>query len=378
MRPRLLMLGLISTFGLASAVLAQSADYRFVRVTPFEPLDTPVPTSIYGPPSLNDMGSVAFTTQRGTDRAVVISDGSTLTTIADTAGPFTAFAQPALNESSQVSFRLILDAGPDAVAFGSAGSISTIAAANSPYDAFGNVTSINNQGTVAFFADIGPNGSTIMTYDGSAFSAIEDETGPFGFFGAADINSGGQVAYLAVADEIVDGVRLRALRFFDGSSASTIADNSGVFSSIGGISLNDSGEIAYVGNRGLEGNELYLFDGLSSQLIATGAGPIAQFGTPALNDAGLIAFSAALDDGRSTINVWQEGTIREIVGTGDTLEGKTIISPSSGLGFVRGGLNDKGAIAFLAVFTDETSAIYRADPVEVFSDRFELNEVARN
>jgi len=370
---RVIMLGLGPAFGLASASLAQSPDYQFIRMTPFEPFNTPVPTSVYAEPSLNDTGAIAVTTQRsGTDRAVVVSDGDLLTTIADTAGPFSAFSTPAINDSGEVSFRVITDAGPDAVAFGTSALLTIISAGNSPYDGFGNVTSINNTGTVAFFADTGPNGSTITTFDGSAFSTIEDETGPFGFFAGPAINSSGQAAYVAVSDEIVDGVRRRALRFFDGSSISTIADNSGAFSSIADFSINDSGAIAYVANLGSEANELYLFDGLSSQLVANIAGPIALFFAPSLNDAGDIAFQAVRDDGRYTINVWQEGIIQEIVSTGDVLDGKTIQSSPPGLRFVRDGFNSKGSIAFLAVFTDQTSAIYRADPIEIFSDRFEV------
>ncbi len=356
MLQRSIALALAAAFGIATASFAQSSSYNFVRLTSFEPL-TPVPgggISVYQVTALSDSGRVAFTTERpGPSRSIVVSDGTSSLILGDTAGPIAAFSTPDINGSDQVSSRTILDAGGDQIVFGDASPLTTIVG---PYENLGNSTGLNDSGVVVFSAEFGPSGASVTTFDGNVFSTIEDESGPFYFFADPVINNSGQVAYVAVSDSVTP--RFRAIRFFDGTSISTIVDSSGGFPR---PSLSDSGEIAYM----VSAEEVIRsFDGASTTLVADTSGPFASLGPPTLNNAGAIAFAATTDDGRTTINVHQGGTVTEVISTGDTLDGKTIGATSAFLLFGTDAFNNDGSLAFTAVFSDSTSAVYRADPID--------------
>jgi hypothetical protein len=63
-------------------------------------------------PSINDAGTAAFSASfAGPSGAVLAGDGTTLTTIADTSGMFSGFAQGAINNSGKVAFLGAREAG---------------------------------------------------------------------------------------------------------------------------------------------------------------------------------------------------------------------------------------------------------------------------
>ena len=90
------------------------------------------------------------------------------TLIADTAGPLSTLANPAISPTGDVVFRANLDVGGQVIYRGNGGALTPIAdnSAPSPYLGFGDPV-INASGTVAFLAGRKAGGQGIFTGDGS-------------------------------------------------------------------------------------------------------------------------------------------------------------------------------------------------------------------
>jgi hypothetical protein len=121
------------------------------------------------------------------------------------------------------------------------------------------------------------------------------------------------------------------------------------------------------GFRGVNIDGIYLYDGTSLHIVADRrsqpgdpTGAFFNFSDPAISDNNvLFGANFAPNDHSAPTNglfVSLDGVIEEIIHRGDLLDGLTV----DGLTFGVGGV-DGNSLAFLAQFTDGSSAVYRAD-----------------
>ena len=123
------------------------------------------------------------------------------TLIADTAGPLSTLANPAISPTGDVVFRANLDVGGQVIYRGNGGALTPIAdnSAPSPYLGFGDPV-INASGTVAFLAGRKAGGQGIFTVTGATTGTVALTTGGGGLFttlgsSSLAINSSGLVSF---------------------------------------------------------------------------------------------------------------------------------------------------------------------------------------
>jgi len=136
---------------------------------------------LFGTPDINDEGLIAFAGRQGENDGIFTSDGTTITAIADTSGPFSFFGGGTfINNQGTVAFTADLDAtpgvelgiytGPDPVAdkviaVGDSLLGSTVTDLSSG--------GLNNDGQIAFFAELEDETSGIFRADIGADTAPE-------------------------------------------------------------------------------------------------------------------------------------------------------------------------------------------------------------
>jgi hypothetical protein len=173
-----------------------------------------------------------------------------INTIADTNGPFSDFfyaASPAINNEGTVVFSAALDNGNEGIFASSGGAITTIAETSGPFSCFGGFPLINNRGTLAFSAPLDTGSCGVVTSRNGVVTTIADTSGLFSFVGPYGINEEGTVALFAQLDAGGEG-------FFISSGAVTnkvIAIGDILFgspvTSLYGITngLNNSGQLSF-------------------------------------------------------------------------------------------------------------------------------------
>jgi hypothetical protein len=297
---------------LAEPGVAATVPYTFVNIA-----DTSGPLPLDGAPSgiaLNSSGTVAFFAQLDEStmftQGIFTGSGGPITTLYDTRGPFGVFiGAPSLNDLGTVAFSALLDAGGSGIFTGSGGPTTTIADTSGPFSDVGS-PALNDLLTVAFLASLDAGGSGIFTGSGGPTTTIADTNGPFSDFGFLPaLNDLGTVAFSALLDAGGSGI------FTDsGGPTTTIVDTNGPFSDVfgdpfnlglfGGPSLNDLGTVAFFAQ--LDTPEFGIFTGPDPSLDA-----VVRLGDPlfgstvvefrldlALNNAGQVAFTYLLADGR--------------------------------------------------------------------------------
>jgi hypothetical protein len=205
--------------------------------------------------SINSSGMVAFRrvlrplfTPQDV-RGVYASDGVSTTTITET-GNLTRFVfGTSINDSGSVAFSSV--SGPSGGVYaGSGGPLVTIADKSGPFNVFiGNTFAMNNDGTVAFVADLDAGGVGVFTGNGGPVTTVADDSGPFAAFGflAVPINDSGEVAFLATLDGSSafgiytggDPMSDQVIREGDSLFGSTLAQLTR------GLDVNDDGTIAF-------------------------------------------------------------------------------------------------------------------------------------
>jgi hypothetical protein len=218
---------------------------------------------------------------------------------------------------------------------------------------FSSTVSVNNSGTVSFFANPRTGVAAIFTGDGGALTTIA-ESGPFGGgFGAGytSINASGTVAFSAQFATGGAGI-------FTGSGGpvTTIVDTSQGFVALGlRPSINNVGTVAFLGSRSS------VSGGLSGGLFVGNGGPITTlyddappspyfaFGSPAINDGGLVAFSAGMR-GTRTVSIFtgNGGATTTIADTRSEFT-KLDVEPS---------VNNAGMAAFQAILVSGVDGIF--------------------
>jgi hypothetical protein len=151
----------------------------------------------------------AFLTGGGS--GIFKSDGQTITTIADTNGPFSRFDPhfgfvylPVINNSGAVVFRATTKSGSTGIFVGEGGLVTLIAddSLNSPFGHIGPFW-INSRGTVVFQGSTRSGVPGVYISDKGTITKLYDSAGPLlesagGFLG---MNDAGTVAFLAISLE---------------------------------------------------------------------------------------------------------------------------------------------------------------------------------
>ena len=164
----------------------------------------------------------------------------TFINIADTTGPYSTFGNTSINDGGTVAFWATLDAGGKGIYSGSGGPITTITTVNGQFSNLNFNPSINNAGVVAFHGDLSAGGEGIFTGSGGPVTTVVDTSGPL--FGVGDpvINTGGTMAFIAAPD--AGGWAIVAMN----GAMTTIADTSGPLSGFGGgFGFNNGGTAAF-------------------------------------------------------------------------------------------------------------------------------------
>lgn len=187
---------------------------------------------------------------------------------------------------------------------------------NSPHQGL----AINNQGQVAFFANLkNPNGGQgIFINSNGTNKTVATNLDKFSQFGQGlSLNDNGEVAFFADLSSTDVG------NILIGNSTTTnyrkIADTEGVFSSFApGLSLNDNGEVAFLASLGQDEGEIFKSDGTNVTQITdcsgsgiTGSECPIQSQRPSINDSGEVAFTSkngvfSSADGQTTKNIMSD------------------------------------------------------------------------
>jgi hypothetical protein len=254
----------------------------------------------------------------------------------------------------------------------------TIATTADDFNRFGFEPTVNNEGVVAFKADL----DNIDTFDNenglfsgqdgkrpnitTHYLSSNSQFSEFGTLSRPSINNHGDIAFEESVDSGASGIFVT-----EGSGFKTIAaPDPNVI--VGRPNLNDSGTVAF--HRFFNdqpGEELVIGNGGPLTAVADTSGAFQSFGftfvgftPPALNNNGDVAFFADLDSGGSGIFVGPDPVADRVIGTGDTLDGLTVTN----LRICDEGLNDSGQLAVQATFDDASVpdgrrvAVYRATP----------------
>ncbi|MGI8910491.1 MAG: DUF7453 family protein [Rubrobacteraceae bacterium] len=372
---------------LAAPAYTEARDYEFTKVADsaedgFDPFS-------FGCASINDRGDIAFRAGRlapdgfntipGIYRVNAV-DGS-LTTIVENQKQFQTIGfNPSMNDLGQVSFAARLDArdkqtddNMEAILRGDGKKPTTIASTADKFNFFGFDTSINNNGEVAFKAELDEE----FNFDEGLFSGRGDKKSGVtthyltsnSDFDSSDsrpsINNVGNIAF----DESINfdsGIFVGR----EGNFQTIAAPDPDVF--VQKPVLNDSGTAAFYRSFFDEANqefveEIVTGNGGPLTTVADTRGDFGSFGfrPPSLDNDGDVAFLATLDDSQTTgIFVGPDSVEDRVVAKGDTLDGATV----TGLTFCEEVLNDSGQLAFTAFFEnpdtlESRAAIFRATPL---------------
>jgi hypothetical protein len=330
--------------------------------------------------SINTRGDVAFrAARRPSEDGIHRADASGgLTTIAE-ATPGSGFGffkgSVSMNDSGEVSFWANVDL-EQAIMRGDGTDLTTIAiTTRKKFASFGDNTSINDSGEVAF--------------DGQL------QAGDLGLFSGTGVDT--TTHYLNSEDVLVDGNparfdatsdrpsinNLRNIAFIDSIQGTFRRDifvgQEGSFRTIpspnqpdGPPVLNDGGTVAFqtsfLDDAGFSVRAIVKGDGVDPlTTVADSSGAFHIFLSQAINNTGAVAFSATLDSdelGIPSIFVGPSPKKDRVIGHRDKLDGAIV----AGLRFCEEGLNDSGALTFIADLADPDApdgrrvAVFRATP----------------
>jgi hypothetical protein len=333
-------------------------------------------------PSINNLGDIAFKSDRGAaeDGIYRANAGGGVTPIAEVA-PGSGFVllangNPSMNDSGQVSFGAIPSPdGGQAILRGDGTTLTTIASTSAQrrgFASFGNNTSINDAGEVAFDGQLGSGARGLFSGTGGATTThylnTEDATvdgSPARFNATEDrpsINNLGDIAFL---DEIQGTFRQDIFRGQEQSFTTISASNPP--SAATPPLLNNGGTVVwqteFVDETGFAARAIVTGDGVGSDTtVVDSSGEFNIFDSYAINNAGAVAFSATLDSDNlgPSIFVGPDPKKDRVIGRGDKLDGGTV----AGLRFCEEGLNDSGQLAFIAEIEDRNGdvrvAVFRA------------------
>jgi hypothetical protein len=324
-------------------------------------------------PAINNFGAVAFSASEfdpetfNFEDKILRGSGGPLATIADEGDGFTSiFGNPSINDLGAVAFDGN-PTGPDdeLIARGSGGPLTEIARADSTagrFDSFTADVSLNDFGQVAFTGELNADGDEGLFEGAGGPVATRYLASTSQFAGSISPPSLNDLERVAFAEETDAGVR-GIFRQSPGGGVTTIADDTGELQSFNDrVSLNNLGQVAFTAFDDSFTREA-LFTGRGDALteVANTLGDYSSFGSrgPSLNDLGQVAFQADLDDFLSSgVFTGPDAVADAVIRTGDKVRGKTVQSVSA----CREMLNAAGQVAARVTFDDFSQAIIRATP----------------
>ena len=375
-------LGAFSTLGALAMLAAFAAPanaagaYVFTKLVDSVADDFNPQTLRISCPSINTRGDIVFKSDRGAAEDGIYranADGG-VTTIAEVA-PGSGFAllangSPSMNDSGQVAFGASPSPdGGQAIMRGDGTTLTTIASTSTQMEgfaSFGDNTSINDTGEVAFDGQLGSGARGLFSGTGGAptthYLNTEDASvdgSPARFNATSDrpsINNLGDIAFL---DEIQGTFRQDIFRGQEESFTTISASNPP--SAETPPLLNDGGTVAwqtsFLDETGFSVRAIVKGDGVGpATRVVDSSGAFNIFHTYAINNTGAVAFSATLDSdnlGIPSIFVGPSPKKDRVIGPGDKLDGGTI----AGLRFCEEGLNDSGQLAFIAEIEDRNGDV---------------------
>jgi hypothetical protein len=349
-----------------AAMAAPSSKYRFVLIA--EGGGT-VFSTFGNSPSLNEHGTVAFTTVLTSPSiyAVYTGDGITTTKVIDTSHSIFSGSEfrsiqnnPSINDSGAVAFGA--HTGVNGV-WTSDGIIPT--SIHQP--ALSIAPSINNAGAVAFNLSVGAGLLGVARGNGGPLSYIADAADNFCCATEPVLNNSGKAVFLGQTNGTVD----TAIYVGDGGPLTTIVAKG---ESIGGgppieffgsmHAINDLDEVVFgaMHSTGLSG--IYRAGVGGIETVVNSAGPFAEFfsaygASPALNNHGDVVFYAKLDGGGNGAFMGPDPVHDRLLGSGDVLFGRTVQE----VVFGPAALNDRGQFAMQVLAANGPAFIVRADPI---------------
>lgn len=240
-----------------------------------------------------------------------LSMSFTFTNIADSNSQFSFVGNnPVINEQGTVAFSADLISGGSGIFTNNGGAITTTIADNKGiFSSFGSYA-LNDHGTVAFTADLkGLNlqtgGRGLFTGNGGAINKIADTNGEIKNFYEPAINNNGTVAFGGTRD----GGNL-GIFAFKNNSIITISDQGTRWASI-----NNRGTVAYGAFLPNDNLSIFTGDGGAVTRIADSTGPLKNLQIPAINNSGIVAFNASFDTGGNGIFESIDGVINNVADT---------------------------------------------------------------
>jgi hypothetical protein len=303
--------------------------------------------------ALNNSGQVGFEASIGPNETIFTSNGTSMTTIAQTGPSFSIlFAPTSINDSGAVAFQGLTPQSVYGLFTGSGGSLTTIATEGATFNSlYGG--SINNSGSVAF---IGNSSSAAGVYVGSggALTTIAQTGTTYNGFGSIPaINQSGTVAFQA-------GLTGGGAGVFAGNGSSTTTIFSTALLQPGNATINHAGTAAFDLLTSSSFSIVTGNGGALSTIASTTGGVFSNFQpNPDINNQGQVAFLADLTSGGTEIFVGTTGGLDKVIATGDSLFNSTV----SYLAFESGGFNDHGQVSFFYVLANGVNGIGLATPV---------------
>ena len=125
------------------------------------------------------------------------------------------------------------------------------------------------------------------------------------------------------------------------------------------MSINNSTQAAFHTNTQANDQAVFVWDGQSVTNFADGSGTFSYVGLPDINDFGQVVFDASLDPSPSRGIFTGPDPVRDaVILPGQTIDGMRIIDLIS-----YPQINNRGQIAFVARFLDNTEAVFLATPI---------------
>lgn len=150
-------------------------------------------------PTMNDAGIVAFRADSINGASGVFTgDGSAVTTVADTSGPWSRFhGLPVITHDDTVVFRADRKDGVRGIYAWREGSIRTVAETGERFESLGLFPSANDRGAVAFAATLRGGAAGIFTDDAGRITRVSETDGAFEAYRGALITGLGDVVMIA-------------------------------------------------------------------------------------------------------------------------------------------------------------------------------------
>jgi len=150
-------------------------------------------------PTMNEAGTVAFRADSTNGASGVFAgDGSAITTVADTNGPWSRFhGLPVITHDDTVVFRADRKDGVHGIYACREGSIRTVAETEEQFESFSLFPSANDRGTVAFAATLRGGAAGIFTDDAGRITRVTETDGAFEAYRGALITGLGDIVMIA-------------------------------------------------------------------------------------------------------------------------------------------------------------------------------------